>query len=520
MNQHTSKTNSRIFSSCITFILLSLISSSLFGQSHTFPVFDPGTISSNDNGVETNLPTTGLTDNFFVYVIEADYEGIGGAQTAWSCTMNVELNDGATIYKPISHADAGAKCDPNLTTLKWSGVMNHLYVGGDNLNIRFFDDFDDMDGPYTSSITNVKVTIYIASSQHEFSSFSISNLTSGTDGITTALPTASISGNYLVYIVTADFEGTGGAQTAWSSSIQMELKDSDGGSTIFEALADPNSGEMNNADPATLKWSGILTREYIGGDDLAIRFFDDFHDMDGPYLANINNIKVEIFEAVDPTDLPVINPGTVTSGTSGVTTALTTSGASGDFLFYVINADFVGTGGAQTAWSNSIEMELNNGAGILYKDSSKADLGAQENPDQTTLTWAGVLNEKYVGGTDLSILFFDNFHDMDGPYTSNITNVRVRLYEPEDVAVPVESVNFEAKDVTIFPNPGSSVFNFHLSEQFDNSFHQIVIYDSLGKMIKSTIRDGDRFALDLSAYANGIYFISINSGAWYKLIKQ
>ena len=433
----------KLIAICFSLFLMNFSNSSLLAQSHTFPVFSPGIINSGNSGVTTAMNTSSLTAEYLIYTIEADFVGVGGAQVAWSITMNAEITDGAgTILKAISHADIGAQGNENATTLKWTGILSEKHIGSNNLSIRFFDDYNDASGPYTSDITNVSFTIHEGNSQHLFPIFSAGEVNSGNTGTTVALPTAGLTGNYLVYVVTADFIGTNGAQGAWSSTIELEINN--GAGTVLKPDARAGTGARDDTGAATLTWSGLLEKEHIGSDALSVKFRDDFHDASGPYTSDITNVRVEIYEATNPTDLPIINPGALNSGNSGITTTLNTSGVSGDHLLYVISADFVGTGGAQEAWSSTIQMELNNG-GLIYESLASAALGSQDNGSATTLRWAGVMNQELAGGGAFSIRFFDSFNDASGPYTSNISNVNVRLYRPQYAILPIELISFDAK---------------------------------------------------------------------------
>lgn len=448
-------------------LFLSFSSLLLTAQAHNFTEYDPGTIFSNTNGISNSLATGSLSGDYLVYIIEADFVGVGGAQTAWSSTIELEINDGSGgIWVTGRRADAGSMDNGNATKLKWSGILNSKYVGGQNFTTRFYDDYDDVSGPYTCDITNVKISIYKADSQHEFPSYTAGSLASGTSGITTALPTSGLTGDHLLYVVTADFVGTGGAQGAWSSTIELELIGT--GGEVLEQLARAGSGAMDNVNATTLSWAGALSEEYVGGASLSTRFFDSYHDGAGPYTSDITNVRVEIFETINPTDFPIVNPGDLSSGNSGITTPFDPTGVADDHLFYIVKADFVGTGGAQTAWSSTIEMELNNGGSTIFKEEQISDLGAMDSGAPTTLIWSGSMTEEYEGGTPISIRFFDNYHDASGPYTSEITNVQLRTYPAANVSVPIELISFEvvkmAEDVKV---------EWKATNEYGNAFYTV-----------------------------------------------
>ncbi|MCB9356931.1 MAG: T9SS type A sorting domain-containing protein [Lewinellaceae bacterium] len=403
------------------------IADSTRAQSHTFATFSPGTVTSNTAGVSTALSTAGVTGDYLYFEITADFVGTGNV--AWSNSMNVEISNGASvIYKDVSHATSGAMPNPNATTLYWTGVLQREYVGGGNLTVRFWDDYHDASGPYTSSVTNVVVTIHQPSMPHAFAAFSPGTVTSNTPGVSTALNTSGISGDYLFFEITANFVGTG--NVAWSNTMNVEI--SDGASVIYKDVSRATSGAMLNPNATTLHWTGVLNKKYTGG-NLTVRFWDDYHDASGPYTSSITNVNVTIYKIAQPHVFATFSPGTVTSNTPGVSTALSTAGVTGDYLFFEVTANFVGTG--NVAWSNTMNVEISNGASVIYKDVSRATSGAMPNPNATTLYWTGVLNREYVGGGNLTVRFWDDYHDASGPYTSSITNVIVRISEA--TATPV-----------------------------------------------------------------------------------
>lgn len=416
--------------------------SSALAQSHDFPSFNPGTLSSNTSGITTSLDGSALTENYLVYYITVDFMGTGNP--AWSNSIQAELNDGgSTIYKELGFASSGAADSPNATTLIWIGIMNREYAGGGNLNVRFFDDYHDASGPYTCSLTNANITLYESKGKHNFATYSPGTLSSATSGITNAMNTVALSSNYLFFTLETDFVGTG--NPAWSNSIEAELND--GGSVVYKELGAADFGAMENPNATTLIWTGIMNAEYAGGGNLNVRFFDDYDDASGPYTCSLTNTKLTIYAISTPQIFPVYSPGTITSNTPGVSTAMDVSSVpAGNYLTYTITADFIGIG--NSAWSNSIEVEVSDGSGLIYSPSSTAKVGSLENPNATTLTWTGLFNREYSGGSPVTVRFSDNYHDGSGPYTSSISNVNFTLYRDVGISVPVELLSFVAKPIS------------------------------------------------------------------------
>ncbi len=432
-------------------------------QSHTFSTYSVGTVTSGTSGVSTSLSTSGLTEDYLFYIVTADYVG-SGASPAFSNTMNLELSNGSsTMHKSISHANTGALNNSNSTTLTWTGIMSHKYIGGGNLTARFYDDYNTS-GPYTSSVTNIVITIYEATTPHVFSTYSAGTVTSGTSGVSTSLNTSGLTQDYLFYVVTADYVGSG-ASPAFSNTMNLEL--SNGSSTMHKSISHANTGGLNNSNSTTLTWTGIMSHKYTGGGNLTARFYDDYNTS-GPYTSSVTNIVVTIYKATTPNAFSTYSAGTVTSGTTGVSTSLSTSGLTEDYLFYVVSADYVGSGGSP-AFSNTMNLELSNGGSTIYKPISHANTGTLNNSNSTTLTWTGVLNQTYTGGGNLTARFYDDYNT-SGPYTSSVTNVVVRIYEVSETTLPVDLVSFEAQ----FNAYKEQVeLNWTTASEYNNAYYSI-----------------------------------------------
>jgi hypothetical protein len=499
------------------FLLFLMLSSSTIGtaQTHTFASFDAGTLTSGTAGVSVPLPTTGVTGDYLIYEISADFVGTGNV--AWSSTIEMELNNGGgLIFKDVDKATSGSLDSGNATTLLWTGVLKKSYVGGDDLTIRFFDSFHDGSGPYTSSITNVVISISKAET-HAFPSFDAGILTSGTPGVSVPLTTTGVTGDYLIYQISADFVGTG--NVAWSSTIEIEINN--GGSEIFKDLAKATSGSLDSGNATTMYWTGVLNKKYVGGNDLTIRFSDSFHDASGPYTSNITNVVVSIAKA-NPHDFSSFDAGTLTSGTPGVSIPLTTTGVTGDYLIYQISADFVGTG--NVAWSSTMEMELNNGGSLIFKPLDKANIGSLDSGNATTLHWTGVLNKTYTGGDNLTIRFADSFHDASGPYTSSITNVNLAIANFNSSTLNVERLDSNT-NFLVSPVPfNNEVFvDYSFDYQTDVT---IELYDLKGALLKSIVNKNyasgsqSKTKLDLRALSNQMFFVKLitNKGISVKKI--
>ena len=294
---------------------------------------------------------------------------------------------------------------------------------------------------FSLMITFAITTSAVFAGGYNFPSFNVGTITSNTPVISTSLDVSGITDDYLFYVVTADFSaGTPIANSAWSSSIELVINN--GGSIEYKSSSIATSGSENTTNSTTLIWSGLLSQLYSGGTNLTLDFKDSYHDASGPYNSNLNNVKVTIYRTPIPElEFPSFNVGTITSNTPVISSSLDVTGITEDYLFYVVTADFTaGDPLPSSAWSNSIELAINNGGSIEYKSSSIATSGSENTTNSTTLIWSGLLNQLYSGGTNLTLDFKDSYHDASGPYNSNLNNVKVTIYsEPS----PTNKISLE-----------------------------------------------------------------------------
>ena len=87
--------------------------------------------------------------------------------------------------------------------------------------------------------------------------------------------------------------------------------------------------------------------------------------------------------------------------------------------------------------------------------------------------------------------------DLDGSYTySNMINI---------------INNSEFYQASVYPNPSTNLINIYINNPSGNSY--IIIYDALGQlMTNQTLTEikEQKIAIDISSYANGMYYISIS----------
>jgi len=410
--------------------MLGFLTNYVSAGGHSFTTFSSGTITGGAAAVSQSMNVSGLSGTYLFYVVTGDF--VGGADPAWSNTIQMGITGGAGVeYKSLGYANAGAAASSANTTLKWTGVLFQPYSGGNTLNVQFADSYDDASGTYTSTLNNVSVTIYVSPTpENSFSSFSSGTITGGAAAVSHSMNVSGLSGTCLFYVLTGDF--VGGADPAWSNTIQMGI--TGGAGVEYKSLGYANAGAAASDANTTLKWTGVLFQPYSGGNTLKIEFADSYDDASGTYTSTLNNVSFSIYSEPAPEHtFASYSSGTITGGAAAVSQSQNVSGLTGNYLFYVVTGDFVG--GADPAWSNTIQMGITGGAGVEYKSLGYANAGAAANSDNTTLKWTGVLFHAYTGGNALNINFADSYDDASGTYTSTLNNVSVTLYSETSALV-------------------------------------------------------------------------------------
>ena len=132
-------------------------------SSYTFPPFNVGTLTGGGAAFTQSLNVSGLPAGEYLFVrVTADYRSAAQPNDAYPNTMNMELSDGSTnVFWPSSPATVGAVSKDYTNSLVWCGLFpRSSYQGGTNLTIQFQDTYNDTNGPYYSTISNVVVTLY------------------------------------------------------------------------------------------------------------------------------------------------------------------------------------------------------------------------------------------------------------------------------------------------------------------------------------------------------------------------
>lgn len=179
----------------------------------------------------------------------------------------------------------------------------------------------------------------------------------------------------------------------------------------------------------------------------------------------------------------------------------------------------LGTINSQPNWYNSDRTNASSGAANDCQNCP----GAQWTGTDATLTEYAYdfATNAGLGETDLT----------------GETNIAFRIVFHSDASVNEEGViiddfiidgalsvnEFDTNDIVVFPNPSSNIFNIQVP---DVNNIDLEVYDVTGKVIFSRVNQSlsnNRYELDMSGYASGIYFLKVgtdNRQMTKKLIKN
>jgi hypothetical protein len=403
--------------------------------SHTFATFDVGTLTGGGAAFTKALDVSGLPNSEYLVVrVTANYASAAAPHDAYPSTLDMELSDGGSIvYWPSNTATFGAVNQDSTNTLIWSGLLpKNIYPGGSNLTIKFVDTYTDASGPYSSTLSNVVVTIYPAPAPKKiFTTFDVGTVTGGGAAFTQSLDVSGLPNlEYLFARVTAMHTSGTPPHDGWSSTLDMEL--SDGGATVYWPSNTATLGAMSQDGTSSLIWPGLLPEtSYQGGSNLTVKFVDTYTDASGPYYSTVSNVVVTIYPAPTPSKaFATFDVGTLTGGGAAFTKSLDVSGLpNSEYLFARITATHISGAAPNDGWSSTLDMELSDGGSTVYWPSNTATLGAMSQDGTSHLIWSGLLPKNtYQGGSNLTIRFVDTFTDANGPYYSTVSNVVVTIY--------------------------------------------------------------------------------------------
>ncbi len=224
----------------------------------------------------------------------------------------------------------------------------------------------------------------------------------------------------------------------------------------------------------------------------------------------------------------------LTNGTTASTTVWVngTHGVQDHTAEYLVST-FSGGGGGGGGGSSPLPVEL-----IQFEASPAASHTA----DLTWKTASELNNSHFVversydgrdfqaaaivqgNGTTQNVITY-NHNDNTIDLAQNTVFYRLRQVDFDGTTAysPVRRVDFEGSiipnSVTLYPNPTKGTVTVSFTDDEAES-HAIKVIDNLGRELYKQTFDGQAIELDLSSQATGIYFIILDSGESFKVIKQ
>jgi hypothetical protein len=89
---------------------------------------------------------------------------------------------------------------------------------------------------------------------------------------------------------------------------------------------------------------------------------------------------------------------------------------------------------------------------------------------------------------------------------------------------PIRKVDFnedlQLGQTVIYPNPTSDVINVKFDKADEAENHQIQVMDNIGRVLMNVTTENNEVVVDLSNQPAGLYFISIDTGESFKVVKE
>jgi hypothetical protein len=224
----------------------------------------------------------------------------------------------------------------------------------------------------------------------------------------------------------------------------------------------------------------------------------------------------------------------LTNGTTASTTVWVngTHGVQDHTAEYLVST-FSGGGGGGGGGSEPLPVEL-----IQFEASPAASHTA----DLTWKTASELNNSHFVversydgrdfeaaaivqgNGTTQNVITY-NHNDNTIELSQNTVYYRLRQvdFDGTKAYTPIRRVDFEpsleVNTVTLYPNPTEGTVTVTFTGQEVLS-HSVKVIDNLGRVLYNHSFEGQAIQLDLSSQAAGMYFIILDSGESFKVVKQ
>ncbi len=170
-----------------------------------------------------------------------------------------------------------------------------------------------------------------------------------------------------------------------------------------------------------------------------------------------------------------------------------------------------------TAQPNLGQVEpdtLNVGKNLIFENGNEGDVYALYNNTPNDI----LAENNYWGTYDLDTVEMYIFHQPDDASLGFVDYLPIKDY----ITTIPEVVFNNTNSFEIYPNPASSFINLVFTNE-ENSFREIFIFNSIGKLVKRIQSDNRDLKFDISELLEGIYFIGMQAGErtdFQKFIKE
>jgi len=108
----------------------------------------------------------------------------------------------------------------------------------------------------------------------------------------------------------------------------------------------------------------------------------------------------------------------------------------------------------------------------------------------------------------------------------NVVHYRLRQvdFDGTEAYSPIKHVEFSTAytfaEASVYPNPTKGVVTIVFNPKQKRKSHQIIVMDNVGRIILKTTTSNRTIDVNLSGLSSGIYFITLDSGENFKVVKQ